>query len=145
MVFISTKNDQSNKKTLFRPLLIPKGLTNFSKVSQALYTWELSSTKFILSSSNIKLFTFVFLVNFSVSLFHITSLTSVNVIKIAGACFFSGTVINTSQVLIYFFQCTYKESFPRVGRALKYFGILIFDSAILLLIVRYKYHTSHCK
>ena len=54
----------------------------------------------------------LFLVNFSISMFNAASLTSVNFMKIAGARFSSKTVIKASQILISFFQFTYKESFP---------------------------------
>ena len=55
-------------------------------------------------------------------IFNIPSLAScVNVMKIAGTHFSSGANVNASQILISFFQFTYKESFLRLGRALKYF------------------------
>ena len=55
-------------------------------------------------------------------IFNIPSLAScVNVMKIAGTRFSSWANVNASQILISFFQFTYKESFLRLGRALKYF------------------------
>ena len=55
-------------------------------------------------------------------IFNIPSLAScVNVMKIAWARFSSGTNVYASRILISFFQFTYKESFLRLGRALKYF------------------------
>ena len=47
-------------------MLVPEGNASFSEVSQASYVWELSSFKYILSSSAIKLLMPVFLGNFSV-------------------------------------------------------------------------------
>ena len=75
------------------------------------------------------------------SIFNIASLASpVNVMKIAGARFSSGKDVNAPQILISFFQFTYKESFPRAGGALKSF-IILFASAILLQIVTNKCQT----
>ena len=86
-----------------------------------------------------------FSVNFSISIFNIPSLAfPVNIMKIAGARFSSEPDVNAFQNLISFYQFIYKESFPRVGGALKSF-ITLFASAILLPIVINKCHTLYCK
>ena len=78
--------------------------------------------KYILPSSTIKLSTPVFSVNFAIPILIIASLASVNVMKIAGSRFSSGRDVNASQILIYFSQFTYKQSFSRIGET---FAILL--------------------
>lgn len=86
-----------------------------------------------------------FSVNFLIFIFNIPFLTSpANVMKIAGAQFSSGTDVNAFQILISYFQFTYKKTFPRVGGALKFFTI-IFAPAILLPVVINKCHILYFK
>ena len=60
--------------------------------------------------------------------------------KVTGARFSSGTDVNTSQFLIYFFELTYKEYLPRFGGAL---FIILLASVILAPIIVSIYVTLH--